>query len=303
MARHSGDLGRFEPVLKTEDSISIRTMWEQGLNFEQIARQLECSQSTVRRRAKELGIVPKKAAILPRDELVALYSEGKSMTEIAQIFGCGGEHVAHELTRHGVALRGHKQAMELAGRQKKTARFKEDHSNWRGGKDSLPYSPLERSAHFWVRQHYGRANHCDFNPSHVSTRYDWSNISGNYTKLRSDWQMLCHSCHYWFDHPEINQEENDKLGDDARFAYSRGRKVHGKRKRTCGTVCHESKGSKCHCVCGGFFHGKAGEANREALHQATEEEAQRILAQHGFVKGKTAYLHQTKLPIPENAER
>jgi len=50
-------------------------------------------------------------------------------------------------------------------------------------------------------------------------------------------------------------------------------------------------------VCLGFYHGSAGTANREALHQATEEEAKELLEEHGFKKGETAYIEQRELPL------
>jgi len=68
-----------------------------------------------------------------------------------------------------------------------------------------------------------------------------------------------------------------------------------KRVRTCGKRCHEARGTKCKCVCLGFYHGSAGAANREALHQATEEDAKELLEQHGFKEGETRYIEQTKL--------
>jgi len=69
--------------------------------------------------------------------------------------------------------------------------------------------------------------------------------------------------------------------------------------RRCSSRCHSAKGTRCACVCQGFFHGKdgAGAANREALHQATEEEVKRTLEQHGFREGETAYIEQRKLPL------
>lgn len=41
----------------------------------------------------------------------------------------------------------------------------------------------------------------------------------------------------------------------------------GKRARVCGGRCHGAKRAKCACWCGGLFHGKAGEAAREAFRQ------------------------------------
>ena len=71
------------------------------------------------------------------------------------------------------------------------------------------------------------------------------------------------------------------------------------RVRRCDSRCHNAKGKRCRCFCGGFFHGVngAGAANRESLHQANEEEAKELLEQHGFKKDETAYIEQTKLPL------
>ena len=66
------------------------------------------------------------------------------------------------------------------------------------------------------------------------------------------------------------------------------------RKRVCGKRCHTARGTRCKCVCLGFFHGKdgAGAANREALTQGTV-----LLEDHGFKKGETAYIEQRELPL------
>ncbi len=74
------------------------------------------------------------------------------------------------------------------------------------------------------------------------------------------------------------------------------------RVRTCGKRCHGARGTRCKCVCQGFYHGVAGSgaANREALHQATEEEVNELLEQHGFKKGETMFVWQQKLPIQVN---
>jgi len=65
--------------------------------------------------------------------------------------------------------------------------------------------------------------------------------------------------------------------------------------RRCGSRCHNAKGTRCRCWCGGFFHGKngAGAANREALAQNTTQ----VLAQAGFKEGETAYIEQKRLPL------
>ena len=65
------------------------------------------------------------------------------------------------------------------------------------------------------------------------------------------------------------------------------------RTRRCDSRCHRAKGVRCRCWCGGFFHGSAGAANREALAQDTSG----LLEQHGFKRGETAYIEQKALPL------
>ena len=69
------------------------------------------------------------------------------------------------------------------------------------------------------------------------------------------------------------------------------------RKRTCSARCHSAKGTKCRCCCSGFYHGVNGAANREALHQATEDAAKELLKQHGLKEGGPAYIEQMELPL------
>jgi len=69
------------------------------------------------------------------------------------------------------------------------------------------------------------------------------------------------------------------------------------RKRTCSKRCHEARGTRCKCICQGFYHGSAGAANRQALQEQTEEEVKKTLEQHGFKESETAYIEQIKLPL------
>lgn len=70
--------------------------------------------------------------------------------------------------------------------------------------------------HDWISYHYGKASKCD-NPYCEYPRTDskgrtlyapkafhWSNISGEYKRERSDWQMLCVSCHRIYDRKNIH---------------------------------------------------------------------------------------------------
>ena len=69
------------------------------------------------------------------------------------------------------------------------------------------------------------------------------------------------------------------------------------RIRKCSDRCHRAKGTRCKCVCGGFFHGATGTVNRQALTEQTEEEVKKLLEQHGFKEGDTAYIEQKELPL------
>ena len=66
-----------------------------------------------------------------------------------------------------------------------------------------------------------------------------------------------------------------------------------KRIRRCDDRCHHARGSKCKCICQGFFHGSAGAVNRAALVGGAEE----LLQQHGFKKGETVYIEQKEMPL------
>ena len=72
----------------------------------------------------------------------------------------------------------------------------------------------------------------------------------------------------------------------------------GSRVRRCDSRCHNAKGTRCACWCGGAFHGSAGAANRQALVEGGVE----ILEEHGFKKGKTAYIEQRELPLEVASE-
>lgn len=49
--------------------------------------------------------------------------------------------------------------------------------------------------HFWIRYYYGKANHCEFNMSHKSKKYEWANIDGIYENDIKHFIQLCQSCH------------------------------------------------------------------------------------------------------------
>lgn len=49
--------------------------------------------------------------------------------------------------------------------------------------------------HMWIVKHYGKASKCEMCGTLNASRYEWSNISGEYHRERSDYRELCPSCH------------------------------------------------------------------------------------------------------------
>lgn len=80
----------------------------------------------------------------------------------------------------------------------------EKNPEWKG--DKVSYGAL----HVWIRRNFGKPNKCE-NPECVyprmndremmirPKRFDWANMSGKYLRDRTDWKMLCVSCHKIYD--------------------------------------------------------------------------------------------------------
>ena len=69
----------------------------------------------------------------------------------------------------------------------------EDSPNWKG--DAVGYAGL----HDWVKRHLGRPNYCEICKTTSAVKFEWSNKSGEYKRLLSDWQRLCAKCHSAYD--------------------------------------------------------------------------------------------------------
>jgi hypothetical protein len=65
-----------------------------------------------------------------------------------------------------------------------------NHHFWKG--NQVGYDAL----HDWINRKMGKANHCQKDPTHFSTRYHWANISGEYKREVSDWIQLCPRCNH-----------------------------------------------------------------------------------------------------------
>jgi hypothetical protein len=51
--------------------------------------------------------------------------------------------------------------------------------------------------HKWIGRHFDRKGKCE--KCGKECRTHWSNISGQYSRGRSDWQELCPKCHFEYD--------------------------------------------------------------------------------------------------------
>lgn len=64
----------------------------------------------------------------------------------------------------------------------------ERHGLWKGERAS--YGAI----HFWVYRNFGRPTSCEICLENKK-RLEWSNISGEYKRVRKDWRQLCVKCH------------------------------------------------------------------------------------------------------------
>lgn len=87
---------------------------------------------------------------------------------------------------------------------------RDNHPRWIKGKISY------LAVHKWLYREFGLANKCEYKNCiyprknannkllEKPKRFDWANISSLYKRERSDWIMLCPSCHAKFDRNLIN---------------------------------------------------------------------------------------------------
>jgi hypothetical protein len=87
----------------------------------------------------------------------------------------------------------HKKKLSDAAKGRKP-KYGELNPSWKGF--DVGYNAL----HAWVRRNYGSAENCEVGLQPCSKSYDWSNLSGEYKRDRSDWKMMCRSCHMKYDH-------------------------------------------------------------------------------------------------------
>jgi hypothetical protein len=70
----------------------------------------------------------------------------------------------------------------------------EHNSNWRGDQVTI------RHRHRRISKLYGDIKICEKCKTETAKRYDWANVTGNYSsENRFDWARLCRSCHMKLD--------------------------------------------------------------------------------------------------------
>ena len=164
------------------------------------ARCAECGREWQTRSLTARACSPKCRAVLrerekpgvgraPRDyptEVVervrSLYESGMTRTEVQEAIGVGVK-VENVMRRYGIAAR-------PAIPRDQTG---ERNATWRG--DQAGYQAL----HLRVESARGKPSHCErCGTSDLSTRYEWANLTGNYTDV-TDYERMCVTCHRRFD--------------------------------------------------------------------------------------------------------
>lgn len=86
----------------------------------------------------------------------------------------------------------------------------ENHPAWKNW-DNLKYG----AKHYRIRILYGKAYKCEYKHCSYPRKtgrgkilffakaFEWANVSHEYKQNRSDWIMLCNSCHFLYDHDKL----------------------------------------------------------------------------------------------------
>lgn len=85
----------------------------------------------------------------------------------------------------------------------------EKNAKWKGDKASY------WAKHIWVSQHFNKTGICEIcgeSKQIKNAKYgtQWSNISGKYLRIRTDWRELCVKCHKNLDLKRIYEQNNQR---------------------------------------------------------------------------------------------
>lgn len=79
--------------------------------------------------------------------------------------------------------------------------------------------------HNWVRYHKGTPSECEECGTTTAKRYEWSNISGKYERVLSDYRRLCASCHRLIDYGNMCMKKLHELVASNTYTTPDGRRV------------------------------------------------------------------------------
>lgn len=77
--------------------------------------------------------------------------------------------------------------------------FKKGQISWHKGMRRPFRGKTYDGLHDWVERNFGKPKLCDFCGTTDSKHFEWSNVSGEYKPIESDWQRLCKKCHCRYD--------------------------------------------------------------------------------------------------------
>ena len=55
------------------------------------------------------------------------------------------------------------------------------------------------SLHSWIQRKFGKKNNCENCGDTKAKRYEWVNVTDEYTRERKNWKRLCSRCHHKID--------------------------------------------------------------------------------------------------------
>lgn len=76
--------------------------------------------------------------------------------------------------------------------------------------------------HSWLTKHYVKGNSCEECGTKDSKRLEWANISGKYLRERSDYKVLCTSCHRKMDLASDTCKNGHKYTPDTLYINKQG---------------------------------------------------------------------------------
>ena len=123
-----------------------------------------------------------------------LYGSGMTQKEVAVKLGTTQKVIYMRFKEIGYKCRVAKKRNQLG----------ENNPNWKGNK--ADYKALHRR----VEEIRGKPNKCEECETTKTKRYEWANISGNYSDVM-DYKRLCKKCHHKFDKEEFKRDGKGKF--------------------------------------------------------------------------------------------